>query len=64
MACADNTRNVYRDTYRKWVRPAMGHLTLARAAPAELGSTGESCAEGSPVYLTDAILPNWLSKGL
>lgn len=34
MACADNTRHVYRDTYRKWIEPAMGHLTLARAANA------------------------------
>jgi integrase len=34
MACADNTRTGYRDTYRKWVKPAMGHLTLARAANA------------------------------
>ena len=34
MACTDNTRGVYRDVSRKWVRPAMGHLTLARAANA------------------------------
>jgi integrase len=34
MACADNTRDLYFGTYRTWVRPAMGHLTLARAANA------------------------------
>jgi len=34
MACADSTRKAYGDTYRKWVKPAMGHLTLARAANA------------------------------
>ena len=32
MACADNTRLLYLGTYRTWVKPAMGHLTLARAA--------------------------------
>jgi integrase len=34
MACADNTRDGYRGTYRKWVKPAMGYLTLAQAANA------------------------------
>lgn len=33
-ACADNTRELYLGTYRTWVRPAMGHMTLARAANA------------------------------
>jgi integrase len=34
MACADNTRLTYLGAYSTWVKPAMGHLTLAQAANA------------------------------
>lgn len=34
LACSDSTRQSYLTVLRKWVRPALGHLTLAQAANA------------------------------